>query len=83
VRRIGAKVDVTERKRAEDALAERNAQIALAGKAVLVGTYAHDLVTNRIRITEGYAALHGCLKVRPKSHLADGRRACTPTTLHD
>src|SRR5262249_62099250 len=33
VRRIGAKIDVTERKRAEDALTERNAQLVLTGKA--------------------------------------------------
>jgi PAS domain S-box-containing protein len=51
--------DITDRKQAEDALAERNAQLALAGKAVLVGTYSYDLDTKQIRITEGYAALHG------------------------
>ena len=51
--------DITDRKRAEDALAERNAQLALAGKAALVGTYAYDFDTNRMRISEGYAAIHG------------------------
>ena len=51
--------DITDRRQAEDALAERNAQLALAGKAVLVGTYWYDLDTKQIRITEGYAALHG------------------------
>jgi PAS domain S-box-containing protein len=56
---LGNNLDITDRKLAENVLVERNAQIALTGKAVLVGTYAHDLVTNRIRITEGYAALHG------------------------
>jgi PAS domain S-box-containing protein len=57
---LGNNLDITERKLAENVLVERNAQIALTRKAVLVGTYSHDLVANRIRITEGYAALH-CL----------------------
>ena len=35
-------VDITERKKAELALAERNVQLALAGKAGLVGSYAYD-----------------------------------------
>jgi len=51
--------DITDRKRAEDALAERNAQLALAGMAALVGTYEYDFDTNRMRISEGYAAIHG------------------------
>jgi PAS domain S-box-containing protein len=51
--------DITDRKRAEDALAERNAQLALAEKAALVGTYAYDFDTDRMRISEGYAAIHG------------------------
>jgi len=36
-----------------------NAQLALAGKAALVGTYAYDVDTKRIRVSEGYAAIHG------------------------
>ena len=51
--------DITDRKRAEHALAERNAQLALAGKAALVGTCAYDVDTKRIRVSEGYAAIHG------------------------
>src|SRR5262249_41034552 len=58
--------DVTDRKHAENVLAERNAQLSLAGRAVLVGTYAHDLNTNQIRITEGYAALHGLPEATPE-----------------
>jgi PAS domain S-box-containing protein len=59
LRVIGVNIDITDRKRAEDALAERNAQLSLAGKAALVGTYAYDFDTDRIRISEGYAAIHG------------------------
>jgi len=55
---IGVNIDITDRKRAEDALAERNAQLSLAGKAALVGTYVYDFDTDRIRISEGYVAIH-------------------------
>ena len=59
VRRIGAKIDVTERKQAEQALAERNIQLALAAKAGLVGSYAYDADTEIMQISAGYAAIHG------------------------
>ena len=59
VRRIGAKIDVTERKQAEQALAERNIQLALAAKAGRVGTYAYDTDTEIMQISDGYAAIHG------------------------
>jgi PAS domain S-box-containing protein len=41
------------------ALAERNAQLSLAGKAGLVGTYAYDVDTEIMQISEGYVAIHG------------------------
>ena len=59
VRRIGAQIDVTERKQAEQALAERNIQLALAAKAGLVGSYAYDADTEIMQISAGYAAIHG------------------------
>jgi PAS domain S-box-containing protein len=59
VRRIGANIDVTERKRAEQALAERNIQLTLAAKSGLVGTYAYDADTEIMQISAGYAAIHG------------------------
>jgi PAS domain S-box-containing protein len=51
--------DITERKRAELALADRNTQLALAGKAGLVATFAYDVKTERVQISEGYAAIYG------------------------
>ena len=39
---VNMTVDISERKKAERALAERNVQLALAGKAGLVGSYAYD-----------------------------------------
>jgi PAS domain S-box-containing protein len=59
VRRIGANIDVTERKRVEQALAERNIQLTLAAKSGLVGTYAYDADTEIMHISAGYAAIHG------------------------
>jgi PAS domain S-box-containing protein len=59
LRLLGVTRDITERKRAEQALAERNMQLALAGKAGLVGSYAYDTDTEIMQISEGYAAIHG------------------------
>ena len=53
------KLDISERKRAELALAERDRQLSLAGKAALVGSFAFDVGTERIKISAGYAAIHG------------------------
>jgi PAS domain S-box-containing protein len=51
--------DITERKRAELALDERNAQLALAGRVALVGPFAYDVETERVQISEGYATIFG------------------------
>ena len=51
--------NISDRKRAEDALAERNMQLSLAGKAALVGSYSYGLDTDIVHVSEGYAALHG------------------------
>jgi PAS domain S-box-containing protein len=51
--------DITARKTAELALVERNVQLALAGKAALVGSYAYDTDIEIMQISEGYAAIHG------------------------
>jgi PAS domain S-box-containing protein len=59
VRIIGNQADITERKRAELALAERNAQLALAGRAALVSSHSYDADLERMTVSEGYAAIHG------------------------
>jgi len=56
---LGNNVDITEPKAAELALAERNVQLSLAGKAGLVGSYAYDLDSEMMQISEGFAAIHG------------------------
>jgi PAS domain S-box-containing protein len=51
--------DITDRKKAERALQERNVQLSLAGRAALVGSFAVDFETEEVQVSEGYAALHG------------------------
>jgi PAS domain S-box-containing protein len=51
--------DITDRRKAERALEERNMQLSLAGKAALVGSFALDFETEELQFSEGYAAIHG------------------------
>ena len=48
-----------ERRKHEATIAERDAQLALAGKTALVGTYVLDVNTGRAEFSAGYAAIHG------------------------
>ena len=59
VQLLGVARDITERKQAERALTERNLQLALAGKAALVGSYAYDTDAEIMQISAGYAAIYG------------------------
>jgi PAS domain S-box-containing protein len=56
---LGVTRDITQNKQAERALEERNVQRALAGKAALVGNYTYDTDAAKMRVDEGYAAIHG------------------------
>jgi PAS domain S-box-containing protein len=69
---IGVNIDVTERKRAEQALVERNIQLALAGRAAHVGSFAYDTNTELMQVSEGYAAIHGF----PEGTTEIARSAC-------
>jgi len=51
--------DITDRKRAEHALDERNMQLSLAAKTALVGSFALDFETEEVQVSEGFAAIHG------------------------
>jgi PAS domain S-box-containing protein len=51
--------DITDRKQAELALEERKLQLSLAGRAGLVGSFAYDIDTEEMQVSEGYAAIHG------------------------
>jgi PAS domain S-box-containing protein len=71
--------DITERKKGELALAERNIQLALAGKSGLVGSWAYDTDTEIMRISEGYAALYGF----PEGTVEVPRSECLATVHPD
>jgi len=73
--------DITERKRAELVLAERNLQLALAGKAALVGCYAYDVNTDRMQVDEGYAALHGLTEGTVETTRTEWRARAHPEDL--
>ena len=73
--------DITLRKQAEQALAERNAQLALAGKIALVGSFTFDLGTGKVQISPGYAAIHGLPEGTVETSRADWRARVHPDDL--
>jgi PAS domain S-box-containing protein len=75
VRLLGVTRDITERKCAEQALAERTAQLALAGRAGLVGSYAYDIASGMIQISAGFAAIYGLPEGTTEIARADWRRS--------
>jgi PAS domain S-box-containing protein len=76
---VSMKLDISERKKAELALAERNIQLALAGKAALVGSFAYGTDTEIMQISEGYAAIHGY----PEGIVEIARSECLATVHPD
>ncbi len=77
----GTVQEITERKLAELALAERDAQLALAAKAACVGCYANNLKTGLIAISEGYAAIHALPEGTLQTTLNDWRPRVHPDDL--
>jgi PAS domain S-box-containing protein len=73
--------DITERKLAEFALAERNLQLALAGKVGRVGSYAYDVSAEKLQVSEGYAAFHGLPEGTTESTLNEWRARVHPEDL--
>ena len=63
---IGVNIDVTERRRTEQVLTDRNRQLELAGKVALVGSFAmeidaarEDFSAQRMQFSPGFAAIYG------------------------
>jgi len=79
---INMTVDISERKKAELALAERNAQFALAAKAALVGSHAYDLDTDHMQVDQGYAALHGLPEGTTETTRTEWRLRAHPEDVH-
>jgi PAS domain S-box-containing protein len=74
-------VDVTERKQADNILAERNTQLALAGKVGLVGTFSYDVDSGRMQVSAGYATIHGLPEATLETSRADWRARVHPDDL--
>src|SRR5262245_30644817 len=56
---INMTIDISDRRKTELALTERDAQLAMAGRAALVGSYSYDIGTDVMEVSEGYVAAHG------------------------
>jgi PAS domain S-box-containing protein len=74
-------VDISERKQAENILAERNTQLALAGKVGLVGTFSYDPDSGRMQVSPGYATIHGLPEGTLETSRADWRARVHPDDL--
>jgi PAS domain S-box-containing protein len=80
--------DIIERHKAEDAmregeerLRERNAQLALAGRAALVGVYTYDVNKGTMLVSEGYAAIHGLPEGTTETSYSEWRARVHPEDL--
>jgi PAS domain S-box-containing protein len=78
---LGVTRDVTARKMAEQALAERDTQLALAGKTALVGSFAVDVASGRMQVSPGYAAIHGLPEGILETTQAEWRTRVDPDDL--
>ncbi len=78
---VNMTLDISERKRAEKALAERNMQLDLAAKVALVGSFAFDVLAGQMTISPGYATIHGLPEGTEQSSRADWRARVHPDDL--
>jgi PAS domain S-box-containing protein len=58
-RLVGANIDITERKRAEQALTDRNAQFELARKVAKVGSFTYQYAARILQLSPACAAIYG------------------------
>jgi PAS domain S-box-containing protein len=73
--------DITERKKTELALAEREAQLGLAGKAARVSSFIIDYATGRIQTSSGFAAIHGLAEETNELTCEEWRARMSPDDL--
>ena len=73
--------DIKERQDSEGALAERNAQMALAGTAALVGSFGYDVDSGKMQVSEGYGAIHGLHERTTETTLSEWRVSVHPADV--
>ena len=78
---VNMTVDISELKKAERALAERNVQLDLAGKFALVGTFTLDVALERMQVSGGYVAIHDLPEGTEDISRDDWRRGVHPEDL--
>ena len=78
---VNMQLDLTDRKRAEAALAERDTLLTLASKVARVGSYFLDYHTGVVRLTPGCAALYGLPEGTTQLSRAEGRACVHPEDL--
>jgi PAS domain S-box-containing protein len=78
---INMTVDISERQQAERTLAERNAQLALAGQAALVGAYVYDVRKRTMQVSEGYGTIHGLPEGTTETTIGEWRARMHPEDL--
>ena len=74
--------DITDRKRAEARLAERNAQLDLAGKIARIGSFMYDDGTKTLQLSPGCAAIYGLPEGTFEISREDWRARVHPDDLH-
>jgi len=77
---LGVTRDITARKVAEQALAERDTQLALAGRTALVGSFAFDLPQEECRYRRDTRPFMACPRVLSKPAEPNGELGSTQTT---
>jgi PAS domain S-box-containing protein len=85
---LGVARDITDRKRAELSLADRNRQLELAAKAALVGSFAidvdtarKDITSSRMQVSPGFCAIYGLPEETAEISVGDWRSQVHPDDL--
>jgi PAS domain-containing protein len=80
-RLVGVNIDITKRKQTEQALTERDTQLALAERAALVGSYVYDVNKGTMQVSQGYAAIHGLPEGTTETTISEWRARAHPEDL--